>query len=42
MCFLLNCISRAEFSDPGILRQTIEWKIIGDHGREEEGVGPGV
>ena len=26
------------FSDPEILRETIEWRLIDDHGREEEGV----
>ena len=30
------------FSDPEILQQPIEWRIIDDHGREEEGVGAGV
>ena len=30
------------FSNPEILHQTIEWRIIDDHGREEEGVGAGV
>ena len=30
------------FSDPEILHRTIEWRIIDDHGREEEGVGEGV
>ena len=26
------------FSDPEILQETIEWRLIDDHGREEEGV----
>ena len=26
------------FSDPEILRETIEWRLIDDHGGEEEGV----
>ena len=30
------------FSDPEILQQTIEWRLIDDHGREEEGVRAGV
>ncbi|XP_068761772.1 uncharacterized protein [Montipora capricornis] len=30
------------FSDPEILHQTIEWRMIDDHGREEEGVRAGV
>ena len=29
-------------SDPEILQQTIEWRLIDDHGREEEGVRAGV
>ena len=30
------------FSDPEILQQTIEWKLIDDDGREDEGVRAGV
>ena len=30
------------FSDSEILQQTIEWRLIDDHAREEEGVGAGV
>ena len=30
------------FSDPEILQQTIEWRLIDDHSREEEGVIAGV
>ena len=30
------------FSDPEILQETIEWRLIDDHGREEEGVRAGV
>lgn len=30
------------FSDPEILQKSIQWRIIDDHGREEEGVGAGV
>ncbi|KAK3742020.1 hypothetical protein QZH41_014346 [Actinostola sp. cb2023] len=30
------------FSDQKILQKTIEWKVIDDHGKEEEGEGAGV
>ena len=30
------------FSDPEILQKTIEWRLIDDHSREEEGVIAGV
>ena len=30
------------FSDPEILQETIVWRLIDDHGREEEGVRAGV
>ena len=30
------------FSDPEILQKTVEWSLIDDHGREEEGVRPCV
>ena len=30
------------FANPTVLEQQLEWKVIDDHGREEEGVGTGV
>ena len=30
------------FANPTVLEQQLEWKVIDDHGREEQGVGTGV